>query len=354
MLQHTLLDARATMPRPLLPPSFGDEWARLDRFLMYGICNGQYVAGGHELRLDDLDVVGRCLAADRFRTLRRIVDASVSGLAPKNDPALFSLALAAKLGDDSTRRAAYAAVPEVCRDGVQLLRFVEHARRFGGWGRGMRSAVAAWFTARPALELARLLAPSPAIPGWTMRDVLRLAHPRAPSAAHDRLFAWAVTGKLPSNAGADPVFAPILGGRAKSTAPAIDEAIRATPPVDKRMLLAFDVTTDAARAVCDAIAAHEKRAVVTDPVSPITWAHELRVDVDVFAVYSDTGTWAGNVQPARALRAYRHARGIPAKLVVVGMTSRRFRFADPDDAGMLDVVGYDASTPPVIADFARA
>ena len=343
------------MPRPLLPPSFGDEWARLDRFLMYGICNGQYVAGGHELQLDDLDVVGRCLAADRFRTLRRIVDASISGLAPKNDPALFSLALAAKLGDDSTRRAAYAAVPEVCRDGAQLLRFVEHARRFGGWGRGMRCAMAAWFTARPALELAQLLAAAPAAShGWTMRDVLRLAHPRAPTAAHDRLFAWAVTGKLPSDAGADPVFAPILAGRARCEEPTIGDAIRATPPIDKRMLLAFDVTTDAARDVCAAIAAHEKNAVVTDPVSPITWAHEHRVDVDVFAVYSDTGIWAGNVQPARALRAYRHARGIPAKLVVVGMTSHRFRFADPADAGMLDVVGYDASTPPVIADFARA
>jgi len=204
MLQQTLLDARATMPRPLLPPSFGDEWARLDRFLMYGICNGQYVAGGHELELDDLDVVGRCLAADRFRTLRRIVDASVSGLAPKNDPALFSLALAAKLGDATTRRAAYAALPEVCRDGAQLLRFVEYARRFGGWGRGMRSAVAAWFTAQPASELARQLVLYPAIPGWSMRDVLRLAHPRAPTPSHDRLFAWVVSGKLPGDAATDP------------------------------------------------------------------------------------------------------------------------------------------------------
>ena len=28
--------------------------------------------------------------------------------------------------------------------------------------------------------------------------------------------------------------------------------------------------------------------------------------------------------------------------------------ADPEDAGMLDVVGFDTATPPVIADFARA
>jgi 60 kDa SS-A/Ro ribonucleoprotein len=36
------------------------------------------------------------------------------------------------------------------------------------------------------------------------------------------------------------------------------------------------------------------------------------------------------------------------------MTSNGFSIADPDDAGMLDVVGFDSSTPPVIADFARA
>jgi len=84
------------------------------------------------------------------------------------------------------------------------------------------------------------------------------------------------------------------------------------------------------------------------------WAHKHRIDVDTFVVYTDNETWAGDVHPAQALRAYRDARGIPAKLVVVGMTSKEFSIADPDDAGMLDVVGFDSLTPPVIADFARA
>jgi 60 kDa SS-A/Ro ribonucleoprotein len=38
----------------------------------------------------------------------------------------------------------------------------------------------------------------------------------------------------------------------------------------------------------------------------------------------------------------------------VGMTSTGFSIADPNDAGMLDVVGFDAATPAVIGDFARA
>jgi hypothetical protein len=32
---------------------------------------------------------------------------------------------------------------------------------------------------------------------------------------------------------------------------------------------------------------------------------------------------------------------------------RNFSIADPDDAGMLDVVGFDTATPHVISDFIR-
>ena len=47
------------------------------------------------------------------------------------------------------------------------------------------------------------------------------------------------------------------------------------------------------------------------------WAQKHRVDVDTFVIYTDNETWAGGVHPSQALRAYRDARGIPAKLVVV-------------------------------------
>ena len=43
--------------------------------------------------------------------------------------------------------------------------------------------------------------------------------------------------------------------------------------------------------------------------------------------------------------------GIDAKLVVVGMASNDFTIADPNDKGMLDVVGFDAATPQIISDF---
>jgi 60 kDa SS-A/Ro ribonucleoprotein len=53
------------------------------------------------------------------------------------------------------------------------------------------------------------------------------------------------------------------------------------------------------------------------------------------------------------LRQYRDKTGIKAKLVVMAMTASPFTIADPSDAGMLDVVGFDTTVPAVVSDFAR-
>jgi 60 kDa SS-A/Ro ribonucleoprotein len=92
----------------------------------------------------------------------------------------------------------------------------------------------------------------------------------------------------------------------------------------------------------------------TDCAQPMRWALERRLAVDTFVVYTDAETWAGGIHPAQALREYRQRMGIAAKLVVVGMVSNGFSIADPNDAGMLDVVGFDTATPSVIGDFARS
>jgi len=508
-----------------------DDWARLDRFLILGSEGGTYYIGERELTKNNAAVVARCITADGIRTIDRIVAISESGRAPKNDPAIFSLAMAAKLGDEATRRAAYAALPKVCRIGTHLMHFAEYAQGFGGWGRGMRRAIGAWFNGRPATELAFQLAKYQSRDGWSNRDLLRLSHPRAASPSHDRLFAWAVSGELPDGAkddealrlivamhelralrdvvaGAqlirdhklprecvptqwlnfpevwdallpampmtalirnlatmtrvglltqsshatnhvigqlrDPqrlqkarvhpiaVLAALLtykagrGVRGSGTwqpvakiVDALDAAFYASfgavEAAGKRMLLALDVsgsmgagavagvpglTPRVASAAMSLVTAATERdhAFVaftagasgtgglfggqselttlsisprqrlddvvaevgrlpmggTDCALPMVWAQKHRVDVDTFVIYTDNETWAGGVHPTQALRAYRDARGIPAKLVVVGMTSSGFSIADPEDAGMLDVVGFDTSAPPLIADFARA
>jgi len=98
--------------------------------------------------------------------------------------------------------------------------------------------------------------------------------------------------------------------------------------------------------------AHDSNFGGTDCALPMLWALENGVEVDVFVVYTDSETWYGDIHPAQALQKYRREMGIPAKLVVVGMVSNGFTIADPDDAGMLDVVGFDTATPNLIADFA--
>jgi len=90
----------------------------------------------------------------------------------------------------------------------------------------------------------------------------------------------------------------------------------------------------------------------TDCALPMLYAIEREREVDVFVIYTDSETWAGEVHPVQALRQYRERSGIAARLVVVGMVSNGFSIADPDDSGMLDVVGFDTATPAVIAEFA--
>ena len=91
----------------------------------------------------------------------------------------------------------------------------------------------------------------------------------------------------------------------------------------------------------------------TDCALPMLDALEDNLKVDVFVVYTDSETWAGDIHPKQALQMYRQRMGIPAKLIVVGMVSDGFTIADPDDAGQMDVVGFDANAPTVMADFVR-
>jgi 60 kDa SS-A/Ro ribonucleoprotein len=92
----------------------------------------------------------------------------------------------------------------------------------------------------------------------------------------------------------------------------------------------------------------------TDCALPMLYALENRLAIDLFVIYTDNETWAGAVHPVEALQTYRERTGVAAKLVVVGMTATEFTIADPRDAGTLDVVGFDAAAPALIADFARA
>jgi 60 kDa SS-A/Ro ribonucleoprotein len=91
----------------------------------------------------------------------------------------------------------------------------------------------------------------------------------------------------------------------------------------------------------------------TDCALPMLYALDREREIDTFVIYTDSETWAGDVHPAQALADYRRASGIDARLVVVAMVSNGFSIADPNDPGMLDVVGFDTATPQLVSDFAR-
>ena len=92
----------------------------------------------------------------------------------------------------------------------------------------------------------------------------------------------------------------------------------------------------------------------TNCAAPFQWALENKVEADTFVVYTDSDTNHFHADHAVvALRKYREKMGIPARLVVVGMNSGPFTVADPSDAGMLDIVGFNSAAPAVIAEFSK-
>jgi 60 kDa SS-A/Ro ribonucleoprotein len=179
-----------------------DSWTRLRRFLVLGSEGGSYYANESALTRENAQAVEAALAEDGPRTVEEIVRVSTEGRAPKNDPALFALAMAAGLGDEATRRAALEALPRVARTGTHLFQFATFVEGFRGWGRSLRRAVGDWYAAKTVDALAYQAVKYRQREGMSHRDILRLAHPAVRVSSgnptldvtddHKRLFEWIV------------------------------------------------------------------------------------------------------------------------------------------------------------------
>jgi 60 kDa SS-A/Ro ribonucleoprotein len=526
-----------------------DDWARLDRFLILGAESGTYYITEHDLVKQNHDALVRCIKADGIRAVNRIIEISDSGRAPKNGPAIFALALVAAHGNAEAKAKAFAGLAKVCRTGTHLFHFAEYVNALRGWGRGLRNAVGRWYVTREPDNLALQVVKYQQRDRWSHGDLLRLAHPKAPSRDHGTVFRWilsgadglgerqvtrrvkgeprvanyAAVGELPPlisafeqvkkastkqevvrlitehdlpreaiptqwldeptvweallqrmpltavirNLGkmtslglvhpfsdatrlivgrlsdgqalkrarihplavliAEKVYAQGHGEKGRLTwkpvskiVDALDAAFYAAfnnvEPCGKPVLLALDVSgsMDGSKIAGSCLTAREASAAMalvtaatepdceiiafsapagggfggmhgggesgitrvnlsprmrlddviqriraipmggTDCALPMVWARRNRLKVSAFVTYTDSETWAGLIHPAQALRLYRNAFVSDAKAVVVGMTSNAFTLADPNDRGMLDVVGFDTTAPAVIADFVRS
>jgi 60 kDa SS-A/Ro ribonucleoprotein len=171
-----------------------DDWTRLDRFLILGAEGGTYYITEQDLVKQNHEAIVRCIKADGVRAVNRIVEISDGGRAPKNDPATFALALAATHGDAQAKARAFANLNKVCRIGTHLFHFAEYVNAMRGWGRGLRNAVGAWYVYRGADDLAHQAVKYQQRDGWSHSDLLRLAHPKAPSPQHESVFRWLLAG----------------------------------------------------------------------------------------------------------------------------------------------------------------
>jgi 60 kDa SS-A/Ro ribonucleoprotein len=125
-----------------------DDVARLRRFLTLGTDGGTYYTSAPALTRDNAEVVLRMARTDPTALVDTIVEISTAGRAPKQNPAIFALAIAASEADEAGRRYALSKVNAVCRTGTHLFLFAGYVEQFRGWGRGLKRAVANWYNGR--------------------------------------------------------------------------------------------------------------------------------------------------------------------------------------------------------------
>lgn len=489
------------------------EITQLERFLILGSEGGSYYVSQHKLTVDNAQNVVACIRKYGKVVVDKAVEVSVEGRAPRNDAAIFVLALCTHFGDAETKKAAYENITKVCRIGTHLYSFMEAAKELRGSSRGFRRGVAKFYEDRNADQLAMQIIKYRQRNGWTHKDVISLAHPQVDDEARNHILRYAVgnekrpadkekvgalilafeelqktdsvreackliakynlpreavptamlnevkiweallpsmpitatirnlgkmsqVGLLKSNLDASTKMVverltdvdvlrkgrvhPIQvlfalktytsgqGFRGKLSwnpvgriKDALDDAFykafKAVKPTGKNFLLGVDVSgsmswahLDGNITCCEAAAAmamvtarteenYEIRGFCHDFVDlgitakdtlpaairkaqknnfggtdcslPMTYALKEKLDVDCFIVYTDSETWAGPIQPVQALNKYRQFIGKPSKLIVMGMQANEFTIADPNDKGMLDVVGFDASVPNLVRNF---
>jgi 60 kDa SS-A/Ro ribonucleoprotein len=162
-----------------------DKWDQLDRFLILGTDGPTYYASERKMTMDNAKNVIDCIKENGACAVQRIVEISDAGRAPKNEPALFALALAASEGDLATRRLALNSLPKVARIGTHLFQFAHFIDGFRGWGSGLRNAVSAWYNDMKPDRLAyqtvkyakRTAEEGNSKSAWSHLDLVRKCHP---------------------------------------------------------------------------------------------------------------------------------------------------------------------------------
>jgi len=124
---------------------------------------------------------------DTFKELLTdLVNVSVDGRAPKQEPTMMALAASIVFAPDTEcKKLALAAISQVCRIPTHLFMLTENVRGLSqdkpgnpgkGMGSGFRKALTQWYASRGGEELAVLLTKYKNREGWRHEDIFRLIH----------------------------------------------------------------------------------------------------------------------------------------------------------------------------------
>lgn len=168
-----------------------NDWDQLLRFLIIGSIGGTYYVTQNKLTLDNTSHIKGLVKEDGIRVVNEVVRVSDEGLALRNDPALFVLAICAADGNIDVRQHALENLPKVARTATHLFTFISYVKEMRGWGRALKNAVANWYQKRKAPSLAYQIVKYRNREGFTHRDVLRLTKPKPKDDEHDFLYGYA-------------------------------------------------------------------------------------------------------------------------------------------------------------------
>lgn len=170
---------------------------QLKRFLILGSEGGSYYASEKAMTVDNAKNVIKAITENGIEAVKLIVSVSEEGRAPKNDPAIFALALATTFGDANIKKEAYDSIVKVCRIGTHIFTFCQYVQDLRGWSRGLRTGVAKFYTTKDTEKLALQLIKYRQRNGWTHKDVLRLSHAKAKDIPQNDLLNYAVDKGIP-------------------------------------------------------------------------------------------------------------------------------------------------------------
>ncbi|XP_061696258.1 60 kDa SS-A/Ro ribonucleoprotein isoform X2 [Syngnathoides biaculeatus] len=157
---------------------------RLCRFLCYGSEGDVYTAAeGSHVDMGRAGALLSMLQEGRgIEAVNEIKRFAQDGQSVRLDPSIFALALCSQHSEMATKRAAFQALKDVCRDPAHLFSFIQYKKELkqdmkcGIWGRALRKAVSDWYNAQDALSLAAAVTRCKQRGGWSHKDILRLSH----------------------------------------------------------------------------------------------------------------------------------------------------------------------------------